>query len=454
MNEIRIALTPKQTDFDSAINKYRNTFYGGAKGGGKSFGLRSIFLKRSIEYPNTRSVIFRKTYPELYNNHIAPILTDFPFLREYYSQQNKEIKFPNGSVLMFRHCQYERDLALHQGVEYHLLGIEEAGEWPEDWFWILKGCNRSSIPGIEPKSAMTGNPGGIGHKWLKRLFIDKQYRDFEDPKDYVFIPARVYDNPALMDVDPNYINVLKANKNPLLVKAYLEGSWDLQAGQFFEELSRDMHIVDPFEIPDHWERFGAYDYGYNHPSVFGWFAVNEDGRVYLYREFVGSKRQVEDLVREFMEHEDTTKLHGGIYAGRDCFNKHDGVSIAEKFADYSDHNIVLEPADVDRINGAMQVRDYLYPREDVDGKIKPMFQMFKTCPISFDTLINMQHDSKRPEDVLKIDANAEDPFSGDDCYDMIRYGLMSRPRASEPVVVEVKDRWARSKAASADWRTI
>ena len=454
MDELRIRLTQKQSEFDLAIDRYVNTFFGGAKGGGKSYGLRNILLKRRFDYPGTRGVIFRKTYPELYNNHISPILTAYPFLRRYYSQQNKEFNFPNGSVFMFRHCQYERDLSLHQGVEYHDLGIEEVGEFPEEWFWILKGCNRSSIPGIIPRTALTGNPGGIGHKWLKRLFVDRDFKEDEDPNDFKFIQSRVFDNPAIMENDPGYIKILKSNKNPLLVKAYLEGSWDLQAGQFFDTVSRETHFIDPFEIPDHWERFGAYDFGYNHPAVFGWFAVDEDGRVYLYRELVKAQTMIEDFVNEIMQYEDTFKLHGGIHAGHDCWANRDGVSVAEKFEKYSHDRISLEKAYIDRVPGAMQVRDYLYPRAHESGEKKPLFLIFKNCPVSFDTLTRMQHDTKKPEDVLKVDADKNDPYAGDDCYDMIRYGLMSRPNTSEPQEKEVVDRWDRSSKRSIDWRTV
>jgi phage terminase large subunit len=427
---IEICLTKKQSDFDKAIDVTENVFFGGAKGGGKSHGLREIMLKRRIQIPNSYGVIFRKTYPELYGNHIAPLLKKFPVLKQWYNNQNKELKLPNGSTLAFRHCQYERDLGLHQGQEYHDLAIEEVGEWPEDWFWTLKGSNRSSYPGIKPRCLLTGNPGGIGHKWLKRLFVDKAYRSMENPKDFAFILAKVYDNPALMKHDPNYINRLRANKNEMLVKAYLEGSWDIQAGQFFDMVSRETHTVADFEIPDHWERMGCFDTGYNHPAAFLWLAMDTDGNVYVYREYLQSRKRTEEIVSDVLSYEDSKKLKA-IPAGHDCWTKHAGdPSVEEKFAQYSSNRLVLHKAAIDRIAGAAHLRDYLTLRPQANGKMLPRLRFFKSCVKSFETLVRMTHDEQRPEDVLKIDADADSPDSGDDLYDCLRYGLMDRPRIS------------------------
>ncbi len=429
-NQIVIELTPKQSEFDRAIETTENTFFGGAKGGGKSHGLREIMLKRRIAIPNSYGVIFRKTYPELYGNHIAPLLKKFPILRQYYNNQNKELKLPNGSVLAFRHCQYERDLGLHQGQEYHDLAIEEVGEWPEDWFWTLKGSNRSSYPDIQPRTLLTGNPGGIGHKWLKRLFVERQFREMENPDDFAFILARVYDNPALMKHDPKYVQRLKSNKNEMLVKAYLEGSWDIQAGQFFDMVSRETHLVPDFDIPEHWERMGAFDTGYNHPAAFLWLAMDTDGNVYVYREFLKSKRRTEEIVAEIMSYPDSKNLKS-IPAGLDCWTKHSGdPSVDEKFSQYSNHRLVLSKASIERVAGAQHLRDYLILRPTPNGKFMPTLRIFKSCQKTFETIVRMTHDEKRPEDVLKVDADAENPDTGDDLYDCLRYALMDRPKVS------------------------
>jgi phage terminase large subunit len=267
---------------------------------------------------------------------------------------------------------------------------------------------------------------------------------------YAFIPSMVSDNPALIKNDPGYVDRLKANKNPLLVKAYLEGSWDIQAGQFFEDVSRETHLVDPFEIPHHWRRFGGFDTGFNHPAAFGWYAVDEDGVVYKYRELCEPGLRTEELVKNRIAiHEDTFKLQT-IEAGPDCWNKHaSGPSVEEKFAEASGRKLYLTRANNDRIPGWGQLRDYLALREG-----GPLFRIFKTCPMTFDAIVRATHDTKKPEDVLKVDAVEGDPYTGDDLLDETRYALMSRPRASIPIKKEVRDRYAVKSKRVTDWKTV
>ena len=199
-------------------------------------------------------------------------------------------------------------------------------------------------------------------------------------------------------------------------------------GQFFQEISRQIHFIQPFEIPSHWNRFGAYDYGFNHPAAFGWFANDEDGNTYLYREFIRAQLRVDQFAKELINFTDTAKLYP-IVAGHDCWT-HKSVlreeakppTVAEEF---SAHEIQLKKATIDRIQGAAQLRSYLAWQGKANNK--PRFYIFNTCPISFDCISRMIFDPDKPEDVLKVDASEGNPMSGDDAYDMIRYGLMSRP---------------------------
>lgn len=433
MIDVEISLQPKQVEFFRSVEDYRKTFYGGAKGGGKSHGLRGIMLARRFAYPKTNGAIFRKTYPELEGNHIRPILQQYPFLREYYNKKDKILTLPNGSTLEFCYARNEDDLDNYQGREFHDLGIEEAGQWTEAMYTKLLGSNRSSIQGVKPRVLLTGNPGGPGHGWLKRLFIDRQFTKREIPHEHNFIQALVQDNPALIDNDPDYINNLNAEKNEALRRAFLYGDWDIIAGQFFTEIRRDIHLIDPFPIPDHWKRFGAYDHGHNHPAAFGWFANDTDGNVYLYREMVKAKCRSDEIAKYVLEMPDTKKLDY-IVAGHDCWHdrgmkkrNNTAPTIAEEFTKYE---IYLSKANIGRIQGATQVRNYLAWNNTIDGREKPRFYIFKTCPITFDCLTRMEHDPKRAEDVLKVDATNGDPQTGDDPFDMVRYGLMSRPEIS------------------------
>ena len=444
MIELKIYLQPKQRKFLETIEKTPVTFYGGAKGGGKSKGIRDILLLRRMKYPGTHAGLFRRTYKELEGNHIRPIFKEYPVLRDFWNESKKLLTLPNKSTLEFCHCESEKDVELYQGREFEDLGIEEAGQWTEQMFRTLYGSNRSATMGFKPRTMLTGNPGGVGHAWLKRIFIERRFNERERPQDYAFIQALVDDNPALIKNDPEYVRKLDSEPNEALRKAYRYGDWDIFAGQFFGEIRREVHFIKPFTIPKHWMRFGAYDFGFNHPAAFGWFAVDEDGNVYLYREFVRAKLRVDEFAKRINEFEDT-KLLNPIVAGWDCWAQKNVISknngsaptVAEEFAT---HDINLTRAEIDRIQGASQVRSYLaWQKKNADGSDGlPRFYIFQTCPITFDHLTRMQHDPDRLEDVLKIDANEGDPMSGDDAYDMCRYGLMSRPMITEPLRIIAK----------------
>lgn len=432
--ELKIPLQPKQKLFREAIERYPITLYGGAKGGGKSHGLRNIFLLRRFEYPKSTGVIFRKTYPELEANHIRPLFAQHMGLRQYYNESKKILTLPNGSTLRFCYCESDKDVVNYQGQEFHDLGIDEAGQWLETIFLTLLGSNRSSNPDIPVRTALTANPGGVGHGWLKRLFIDKRYNEREIAKDYYFIQALVADNPALIDSDPKYIQRLNAEPNEALRKAYLYGDWSTQAGQFFQEISKDIHFIKAFRIPDHWNRFGAYDYGFNHPAAFGWFANDEDGNTYLYRETIQSGIRVDQFAEKLNAYGDTARLYP-IVAGHDCWTNRAILrdeplppTVAEQFLT---HGIQLKKAVIDRIQGAAQLRAYLAWQGRPGNR--PKFYIMDNCPVSFETLSRMVYDPDHMEDVLKVNATEGDSSSGDDAYDMIRYGLMSRPLLTEPL---------------------
>lgn len=439
MTELKIALQPKQKLFRKSMQDFPVTFYGGAKGGGKSRGMRDIFLLRRFEYPGSTGAIFRRSFPELEANHIIPMFKTYPQLRPFWHDTKKTLTLPNGSSLKFNYCKNEADVDNYQGQEFDDLGIEEAGQWTETMVSRLRGSNRSSKLGIIPRTALTGNPGGIGHGYLKRVFIKRSFRDNERPEDYNFIQALADDNQALIDNDPDYVRRLDSEPNLALRRAFRWGDWDIFAGQFFQEINHTIHVVDPIEIPAHWNRFGAYDYGFNHPAAFGWFANDGDGNTYLYRELVQNGLRVDQFARELNKFSDT-KLLNPIVAGHDCWTQKSVLredkqppTVAEEF---SSHGIQLERAVIDRVQGAAQLRSYLAWQGRPNNK--PRLYFFKTCPVTYETVSRMVHDPDRLEDVLKIDATEGDPLSGDDAYDMIRYGLMSRPHISDHLKVHHK----------------
>lgn len=434
MIDVVIRLQPKQKLFLRKVEETPITFYGGAKGGGKSKGVRDIMVLRRFQYPGTHGGLFRRTYKELEGNHIRPIFKEYPMLRKFWNDSKKLLALPNGSSLEFCHAENENDVDLYQGREFEDLAIEEAGQWTEAMFRKLLGSNRSSKPGFKPRCLLTGNPGGVGHTWLKRIFIERRHGSLERPSDYAFVQALVDDNPALIENDPDYVHKLESEPNEALRKAYRYGDWDIFSGQYYGEIRRDIHFIAPFAIPAHWQRFGSYDYGYNHPAAFGWFACDSDGNVYQYRELIRAQMRVDQFAYEVKRHEDTKDLYM-VVGGLDCWTKRNTINdrspptIAEEFAR---HDILLTRAAVDRVQGASQVRSYLAWQGLSSGRTKPRLYIFNSCPITFDTLSRMQHDPNHVEDVLKVDAVQGDPLTGDDAYDMLRYALMSRPILSEP----------------------
>lgn len=437
------------------------TFYGGAKGGGKSAGLRRVLLSRRFRFPGSTGVIFRRTYQELEDNHITPLFRDFPSLREYYDSSKHRLRFPQvDSELLFRYCKREDDVLAHQGVEYNDLGIEEAGQWSEWMFWRLLGSCRSSRTGVPARTALTGNPGGLGHAWLKRIFVTKRLKPQEleagfTADDFHFIPARIYDNAALMENDPGYLRNLKAEPNPELRKAYLDGSWDITAGQFFGEFDRAIHVVKPFDIPSHWEWFGGYDYGFAHPCAWGWWVGDENGDIYrvrtLYRAGMHLDEQAAEVHRieaELVRKKWKRSKQTTFWAGRDCWatrhaiqsKGHSDITIAEEFmkSETVGENIVyLKPANVARKLGAAQVRQRL--RHEMRPGPKGELERWGPRMFFFDTpenepvvecLTRMVSNPDDIEDVLKVDATEGDPFTGDDAYDEVRHAIMSRPIAA------------------------
>jgi phage terminase large subunit len=338
------------------------------------------------------------------------------------------LRLPNGSTIEFCYCENEKDLNKYQGRELSFMAIDEVGQWQENHFRILLASNRSANPNVKARCALSANPGGLGHSWLKRLFIKRDFQSRENPSDYYFIQSKIADNQALSIADPNYKARLESISSESLRRAWIDGDWDISAGMFFSELNRDIHLIEPFEIPSHWPRFGGYDWGFAHPAWILWAASDEDGNVYIYREWAEARKRVDEMAQIMLKHSESQKMY--FHAGTDCWAKRhsmitkdqpDPPTIAQEFSKFG---ISLKPAITDRIPGAQQLRSYLACRGEGS---QPKLKIFKTCPLTYDAIARMVHDPDKPEDVLKVDASEGDPSTGDDGYDCPRYLLMSRP---------------------------
>lgn len=435
--EIKIKLQPKQKE---AFTKGLDTpvlFYGGSKGGGKSYLVRAKEIQQRLTYPNTTGLIIRRTFPELRSNHIRKFFQEYPITAKWYNKTEKAIHYPNGSITEFSYLQNPDDVFTYQGREFDNISIDEITQHEEIVFKTLRTSLRTSNKeavkqGFKPSILLTGNPGGIGHQWVKRIFVDKAFKPEENPEDFAFVQAFVTDNKALLNVDPNYLKILQ-DLPESLKKAYLEGDWNIHAGQAFSELNRQKHIVKPFELPFNTRYFAGYDHGYNHPFSFVLFAVVPDGTVYVVKFIKDRLKRVDEIYNLINQGtQGIGKLE--IYAGLDIWSKQrDGSpSVSEQFFNVGlkpSNGFILSKAKVDRVQGVNEIRKWVAWKNTPSEQPKLFF--FENCLEVYDNVASMQFDSNNPEDVLKVDAD-QDGNGGDDLYDGFRYGVMSRLSAPKP----------------------
>lgn len=421
---------PSERQREFFLSRARHTAYGGARGGGKSWAMRRKFILLALRYPGLSLLLLRRTLPELRENHLIPMQRELYGFAVYNSAE-RVFRFPNGSRIKLGYCDTMQDVYQYQGQEYAVIGLEEATHFTEEQMRFLTTCNRTTRKDFSPRMYYTCNPGNVGHAWVKRLFIDRLYAENENPDDYLFIPARIYDNKVLLDADPNYIRQLEALPEELR-RAHLDGDWDVHAGQYFREFSRDRHVIEPFEIPSWWRRFRSMDWGYNDPCCVLWHAVDGENRVYTYRElYVRETRagEVASMVLELSRGEsisytvaspDMWQKRGAVLSGAGGF---EGETLAELF---TSSGLSLTPADNSRVPGWNRVRDFLAVAPDG----RPNWLCFSDCRNLIRQLPALQFDQH----------NREDAADGDDhAPEALRYALMSRPHAGkQPIIRKAK----------------
>jgi PBSX family phage terminase large subunit len=417
----------KQKLFLTASTKHIG--FGGARGGGKSWSVRAKAKLLALRYSGIRILIVRRTYPELINNHINILRKELLGIAKY-NDKDKVLKFCNGSTINFTYCDNDKDLDRLQGVEYDVIFLDEATQLSEHQMKTITACLRG-VNDFPKRVYYTCNPGGQGHGYIKRIFIDRRYDSGENPDDYTFIQSLVTDNKVLMESQPDYIKQLEALP-PKLRKAWLEGDWDIFDGQFFEEFAdrpdhyedrRWTHVIKPFEIPSDWTIYRGFDWGYNRPSSVGWFAVDHDNVIYHILElYTVTKTPNEGLkwtpAQLFSEVHKIETEHPWL-KGRKIIGVADpaiwdgetGESIADTAAK---HQVFFSKGDHKRIPGWMQC----HYRLAFDENGCPMFYVFTNCKNFIRTIPLLQYDDHKVED---LDTDGEDHAA-----DMWRYVLMSR----------------------------
>ena len=417
---ITIAPTVKQMQF--LRMKKRHCGYGGARGGGKSWVVRvkACLLANRFGQPDAFSegikiCIVRKTLEDVRKNHIVP-LKSMLFGLAKFNQTERTFHFPNGATIHFEYYAKAQDIDHFQGVEYDVIFIEEATQFEEEWLKNIAASCRGAN-NFPHRIYYTCNPGGPGHAYIKRIFIDRVYKKDENPDDYEFVQAKVTDNKVLMELDPEYIHFLE-NLPPKTRSAWLDGSWEIYSGQYFDEFINDpdhyadrkwTHVIDPVPIRKHWTIYRGLDWGFYRPFSVSWNAVSEDGVMYRFRELYGvQKSGNESLPNEGVrwppekvfakiweiEHTDPELKGRDIIGIADpaIFKSQTGISIADTAAECG---VYFLPGDNTRLPGWMQCRYRLQFNEYGE----PRFQVFNTCKEFIRTIPTLMHDEKDVEDL-------------------------------------------------------
>lgn len=421
-------------------SKARYVGYGGARGGGKSWALRVKLVLMAFYYPGIRLLLLRRTLAELRENHLIPLMKLLSGVAKY-NQSERTFLFPNGSRLKLGYCDHEKDIYQYQGQEYDVIGVEECTHFTWEQIVFLTTCNRTVRTDLKPRMFFTGNPGGVGHSWFRRLFVKGVYEASERAEDYEFIPATVDDNEVLMRTNPEYVRVLD-NLPEKLRQAHRYGNWDIFDGQFFEEFRDDVahyhdrrftHVIEPFEIPPGWKIYRSFDFGYAKPFSCGWWAQDYDGRLYRILELYGCTKQPntglkwvpEKIFKQIrqIEREHRWLKNKPIQGVADpaIWDASKGESIAEEAMRCG---VFFEKGDHKRIPGWMQV----HYRMSFDEKGIPMLYVFQNCRGFIRTMPMLTYDRVNPED---LDTNGEDHIA-----DEVRYLCMEHPIAPKPVQVK------------------
>ena len=457
---------------------FREIFFGGARGGGKTDGVLGKYAIKAATYGSAFNALFCRRELPMLDDAIERSKEIYGAIGADWNDQKKTWVFPGGGRLRFRPLERVQDADKYQGQNVTDACVEEAGLYPDPkpidrLFGILR-----SARGVPTQLLLTGNPGGAGQHWIKRRYIDPAplgmkilARHLPNGKEhrYVFIPSRIEDNKLLLDNDPDYINNLYLVGSDQLVKAWLSGDWNAIEGAFFDCWDTTRHIVRPFAVPADWPRFRSMDWGSAKPFSVGWWAIASDdhqtengiiprGAIVRYREWygckageanVGLKLTAEEVGRGILQREKDEKISYGVLDPA-AFAENGGPSIASRMMRETGFKVMFKPADNARVSqrGAMGGWDQMRARMKGDGEQPGLF-VFSTCTDFIRTVPLLQHDRDRPED---LDTDAEDHAA-----DEARYGCMSRPFVpAKPKQDQAlrQDYKPRNEAAEAgDWMT-
>lgn len=385
-------MNPKQALFFKSRKRY--VAYGGARGGGKSWAVRYKASLLALRYGGIKILLIRRTYKDLERNHVRELV---PLLEGIaaYNRQERCFHFPNGSIIELGYCAAENDILQYQGVEYDVIFIDEATQLTEYQFSVLTASVRGAN-NFPKRIYLTCNPGGVGHEWVKRLFVSREYEPSENPDEYEFIAATVFDNAAMLKQDKGYVDMLN-NLPDGLREAWRDGNWDMLAGRYFSEFNRAVHVVEPFLIPEHWTRYRAIDYGLDCLACV-WVAVSELGEYYVYREYAKSDKVISDGAADICELSQSERIEYTVAPG-DLWAR--SQESAKSKADlFGESGLPLIKGNNNRESGWLALKELLKVTEQADGTRSARLHIFSSCRSLIEHLPALQRDSHRPTDCM------------------------------------------------------
>jgi hypothetical protein len=430
-----------QTDFLAAGE--REVLYGGSAGGGKSYAMLADPL-RYMGHPSFSGLLLRHTTEEL-RELIFKSQELYPKIWKgiKWSERKMQWVAPSGARLWLSYLDRDDDVLRYQGLAFSWIGFDELTQWATPFAWnYMRSRLRSTSADLPVYMRATTNPGGRGHGWVKKMFIDPavpnkafEATDIETgqvlryPEGHSkggkalfkrkFIPARLMDNPYLAeqgDYEAMLLSLPEQQRRQLL-----EGDWDIKEGAAFTEFNRDIHVVEPYDIPNNWVKFRACDYGYGSKSAVVWIAVSPSEQLVVYRELYVSKVLATDLADMVLEAEaeDGTIRYGVLDSSLWHKRGDTGPSLAEQMIV---RGCRWRPSDRSR-GSRVAGKNEIHRRLQVDEFTEePRLVFFNSCTNTISQLPSIPLDKKNPEDV--------DTTSEDHLYDALRYGIMSRPRFS------------------------
>jgi len=400
--------------------------YGGARGGGKSHWLLAQMGVDDCQRENDLKCLLLRKVGKANLEHFEDLRRKlFNRLPHEFSAFRGILTFTNGSRIIAGHFQNEKDIDAYLGLEYDVIGIEEATTLTSRKYQDITTCCRSSKPGWRPRIYSTTNPGGVGHAWYRTKFVAPMLVRRET--DTRFIPARVTDNRWN---NPDYVRVLEGLTG-WQKRAWLDGDWDIAAGQYFTNFRREVHVVSDFDDTRAVEWFAALDYGFAHYTVALLGCRDGDGNLFIVDEHAERlwlpQRHAAGIRAMLQRHKVGNRcLELGdlrrFSAGADVFSRQgDGSTVAQA---YERLGIRLKPASMDRLNGWAELMQGF---GEPDNGVRPTLFIHQRCKRLVETIPTLQHDPNRPEDVLKVDAD-DDGVGGDDCADALRYLVATKTR--------------------------